>query len=125
MPTWRAAIFEDPKREKDVQNVLEILFRARDIDYRREKITIPYSSKTFVPDFTFESLDLALEVKLCRVAGNEKAIIDEVNADIPAFQTRYKSVIFLVYDLGHIRDVGLFKSGIESNADVYVQVIKK
>jgi len=121
----RPTIFEDPEKERDVQNALETLFRVRGIDYRREKITIPYSSKTFVPDFTFESLDLALEVKLCKSAENEKTIIDDINADIPAFQTKYKNVVFVVYDIGHIRDVSLFKSGIESNPDIYVQVIKR
>lgn len=121
----RPAIYEDPKNEREVQNALETIFRVRGFDFPREKITIPYSSKTYIPDFTFESLALAAEAKLCYSKKKEKEIIDEVNADIPAYQTRYKHVIFIVYDLGFIRDVDLFKSGIKSNPDVYIEVIKK
>jgi hypothetical protein len=121
----RPAIFHDPEREVEVQNALEVILRARALDYRREKVTIEYSSKRFVPDFTFEPLDLAVEVKLCKSAEKEKAIVDEINADIPAYQTRYRHIIFVVYDLGFIRDVSQFRSGIESNPDVYVLVVKK
>lgn len=122
----RPAIFKPPEDErKDVQNALEIIFNARNLGFRREKVHIPYSSKTYVPDFTFDSLDLAVEAKLCKAAGKEKAIIDEINADIPAYKTKYHNLIFVVYDAGgFIRDVDLFKSGIEDNSNVKVIVIK-
>ena len=68
---------------------------------------------------------MAVEAKLYNSKKKEKEIIDEINADIPAYQTRYKHVIFIVYDLGFIRDVDRFKSGIESNQGVYIEVIKK
>jgi len=121
----RASIFSDPEKEVEVQNALEVIFRARGLDFRREKIVIEYSSKRFIPDFTFESADLALEVKLCKSPVKEKALVDEINADILAYQTRYARCIFVVYDLGHIRDVGLFKSSIEKNLHVHLLVIKK
>jgi hypothetical protein len=121
----RPAMFKDPDDEDDVQDAMEIIFNARGIDYRREKVTIEYSSKQFVPDFTIESLNLAVEAKLCKSASKEKAIVDEINADIPAYQTRYARMIFVVYDLGFIRDVDKFKSGIEGNPGVRLLVIKK
>jgi hypothetical protein len=121
----RPAMFKDPDGEDDVQDAMEIIFNARGLDYRREKVTIEYSSKLFVPDFTFEALDLAVEAKLCKSASKEKEIIDEINADIPAYQTRYSRVMFVIYDLGFIRDVDKFKSGIEGNPGVRVLVIKK
>ena len=120
----RPSIFSKPKQEKDIQNTLEVIFRSRGLDYRREKVRIEYSSKSFVPDFTFESLDLAVEVKFCDSEKKEKTLIDEMNADIPAYQTRYRWIIFVVYDLGIIQDVHLFKASIESNPDVYVHVQK-
>ncbi len=120
----RSAMFFPPERERDVHNALEIIFRARGLDYRREKDVIEYSSKTFIPDFTFQSLDLALEVKLCKTDRREKKIIDEINADIPAYQTKYRRALFVVFDLGFIRDVARFKSGIEGNPEVYVLVVK-
>lgn len=120
----RPSIFNKPEQEKEIQNTLEIIFRSRGLDYRREKVKIEYSSKSFVPDFTFESLDLALEVKFCDSEKKEKTIIDEMNADIPAYQTRYRWIIFVVYDLGIIQDEHIFKSSIESNPDVYVHIQK-
>jgi len=121
----RASIFQTPEREKEIQNALEVIFRARGLEFCRETSTIKYSSKTFVPDFTFETLDLALEVKLCKTALKRKSLIDEINADIPAYRSRYRFAVFVVYDLGFIRDVSEFKSGIEGNPDVHVLVVKE
>lgn len=120
----RAVIFDIPSLEVEVQNALEALLRGRSIDYRREQVTIPYSSKMFRPDFTLEAVETAIEVKLCSAQSKEKQIIDEINGDIPAYQTRYRRLIFVLYDLGYIRDEALFKSGIEDNANVYVLVVK-
>jgi hypothetical protein len=120
----RPSIYEEPKQEKDIQDTLEIIFRARGIDFRRGKISIEYSSKRFIPDFTFEPFNLALEVKFCDSVKKEKIIIDEMNADIPAYQTRYRWIIFLVYDLGFIRDEYLFKSSFERNSYVNIHIQK-
>jgi len=120
----RSSIYKKPEKEVEVQNALDTIFRARSLDYKREKDTIEYSSKRFIPDFTFDSSDLSIEVKLCKSAQKEKQIIDEINADIPAYQTRFRRIIFVVFDLGYIRDVEKFKSGIESNKDVYMCIIK-
>ena len=54
----------------------------------------------------------------------EKELIDEINADIKAYKTRYEKLIFLIYDLGFIRDVEKFKQDIENQEDIYVEVIK-
>ena len=120
----RPAMFSPPEKEDEVQNALEVIFRARGLDYRRGKDRIEYSSKAFIPDFTFQALDLALEVKLCNRDRREKEIVDEINADIPAYQTKYRRVLFVVFDLGFIRDEPRFKSSIEANPDVYVLVVK-
>ena len=67
---------------------------------------------------------MPLEVKFCDSDKKEKTIIDEMNADIPAYQKRYRWIIIVVYDLGIIQDVHLFKTSIESNPDVYVHIQK-
>ena len=120
----RPAIFKPPTQEREVQNALEVIFNVRAFEFQREKVSIQYSSKTFVPDFTFDSLDLAVEAKLCKNKSKEKTLIDEINADILAYQTRYRHALFVIYDLGFIRDVQLFRSGIEGNQDVHVLVVK-
>jgi hypothetical protein len=121
----RPSIYDNPKNERELQNIVEVMLRARDYDYRREFIRIPYSSKTYIPDFTLETLHLALEMKLCISQARVKEMIDEINGDIPPYQTRYENVIFAIYDLGFIRDVAEFKGSIEKNLNVYVIVTKK
>lgn len=121
----RPAMFKDPDHEREVQDVIEIIFRVRSLDFRREQESVPYSTKRYIPDFTFDSLGLAVEVKLCKRADREMEIIDEINADIIGYQGRYESMLFVIYDLGFIRDVAAFKSSIEQQVGVRVSIIKK
>jgi hypothetical protein len=121
----RAMIRKKPEDEKEVQDAIENLLIAKDYEYSREKVSIPYSSKYYMPDFTFDALNTALDVKICNSANDEKKIIDEINADIPAYKTKYKYVVFVVYDTGFIRDTLVFVKGIEkNNSNVYVTVVK-
>jgi hypothetical protein len=120
----RASTYKEPKNEKEVQNTLETVFRARALPFEREKVTITYSSKNYIPDFTFASLDLVVETKICNRSGKEKELIDQINADIVAYQTKYTNLLFVVYDLGLIRDEAKFITDIQRNANVRVLVIK-
>ena len=113
-----------PQDEKEVQDKFEDVLTSVDFKYLREQETITYSSKSYKPDFTFPGIDTALEIKLCNRAGREKDIIAEINDDILAYKTKYPNIIFLVYDLGHIRDIDRFKTDIESQDRVIVLIIK-
>lgn len=113
-----------PQDEKEVQDNFEDVLTSVDFKYLRDRETISYSSKSYKPDFTFPGIDTALEIKLCNRVGREKEIIDEINADILAYKTKYPNIIFLVYDLGYIRDIDRFKADIESQDRVIVLVIK-
>ena len=121
----RPAIYDDPKHEREVQNALEIIFRARNLDFRREQEGVAYSTKRYIPDFTFDRIGLAVEAKLCKTKDREKEMIDEINADIIGYAGRYDRCIFVVYDLGFIRDVAKFSADIEENPNVHVLIIKK
>jgi len=121
----RKSIRNKPLNEKEVQEIIQIMLNSKDYIFKREKVRINYSSKEFIPDFTFEDLDAVLEVKLCKTDKKEKDIIDEINADIPAYLSRYRNVTFLVYDLGIIRDSDLFVRDIEkNNPRIKVLIIK-
>lgn len=120
----RSSMFSKPSAEVEVQNAVEVLLQARDIDYQRESVTIEYSSKRFIPDFTLAQLELALEIKSCTSEQREREIVEEINADIPAYQSEYTRCLFVVLDLGSIRDVSRFKSDIEANPNVHVVVVK-
>lgn len=113
-----------PQDEKEVQEKFEDALISVDFKYLREQETITYSSKFYKPDFTFPGIDTALEIKLCNRAGRERDIIAEINDDILAYKSKYPNIIFLVYDVGHIRDIDRFKADIESHDRVIVLVIK-
>lgn len=120
----RKVIRTSPKAESEVQDALESLLVGADIGYSREADSIEYSSKTYKPDFTIKQLDLAIEVKLCARDGREKEIIAEINDDILAYQTKYGNILFIVYDVGHIRDKDRFTASFEAHQDVTVRVVK-
>jgi hypothetical protein len=82
-------------------------------------------SKRYIPDFAFDRIGLAVEVKLCKDRDREKAIIDEINADILGYGVGYDRCLFVIYDLGFIRDVAKFSGDIEANPNVHVLIIKR
>jgi len=120
----RKAVRDKPDRERQVQDAFETLLVGADIAHDRETDSIVYSSKTYTPDFSFRSIDLAVELKLCNRSDREKEIIAEVNDDIIAYKTKYRNLIFFVYDLGYIRDVDRFAQAFEACEGVIVRVIK-
>ena len=124
----RKVIFEKPQLEYHVQNAVEALLIGRGyqkgVHYDREAGKIKYSGKEFIPDFHFQSVQTALEVKLIREDGNPSSIVEQLSADIPAYKSKYSNVIFCVYDLGALRDVNEFQSGFEDTQGIRVCVVK-
>lgn len=124
----RAAIFELPKKEKDIQNAIEQLFigkgLSKGIDYDREVGRVKVSTKETIPDFILPKLDLALEIKFSSSKEKSKAIVDEINADIQAYSKHYSILLFLVYDMGFIRDENEFKNDLDNSSNINVIVVK-
>jgi hypothetical protein len=124
----RRAVFVAPDREVEVQNGIEALIvgrgMAKGTDYDRESGRVKTSGKESVPDFIFPHLKLCLEVKLSKSAEKLRAIVDEINADIRAYGTQYERQLYVVYDLGTIRDEAEFKRDLEAAPGVSVLVIK-
>jgi hypothetical protein len=60
----------------------------------------------------------------CKDNDRAKDVIGEINDDIIAYSTRWKNLIFVVYDLGFIRDVDTFCSAFEAREGVIVRVVK-
>ena len=109
-------------QEKEIQDQFENLLIGADIDFEREGPHIDYSSKAYIPDFSFNSIDLAVEIKLCKT--EEKTFIQQINDDILAYKTKFNNLLFIIYDLGVIRDVDTFKQSFEETENVIVHVIK-
>ena len=111
-----------PEKEKEIQDKFEDLLLANDIEYSREHPHIEYSSKKYIPDFSFTKINLVVEIKLCK--NDEKGLIAQLNDDILAYKTEFRNLLFIIYDLGQIRDIETFKNSFESNSEVIIQIIK-
>ena len=120
----RKVIRTQPESERQVQDAFENLLLGAGIPCGREVDKIEYSSKTYIPDFTLPKIDLAVEVKLCNRSEREKELPEEINDDILAYQTKYQNLLFIIYDLGYIRDVERFCSSFEKHENVTIRVIK-
>ena len=121
----RPTLFTKPEKEEEVQNAIEVLLIGRDlskgIDYDRESGKFEFSGKEYIPDFILPKMNLCIEVKLLR-EGKRSRVIDEINADITAYSTQYERILFVIYDLGVIRDEAEFRRDIE-NAGANIKVI--
>lgn len=124
----RNTIFTLPDKEKEVQNAIETLFVGKGwnkgIDYDREAGKFMFSGKEYIPDFIVPKLNLCIEVKLLK-DGRKSKIIEEINADITAYDKEFKRQLFVVYDLGVIRDEIEFKRDIENAKDDIKVIIVK
>ena len=63
-------------------------------------------------------------MKLLKAADQLKAMIDEINADIRVYGKLYERQLYVVYDLGIIRDEAEFKHDLENAVGVSVLIIK-
>ena len=124
----RRVVFTKPEKEVEVQNAVEQLLIGRGfqkgIDYDREVGRVKVSIKEVVPDFVMLKLDMAVEIKLCKDAAKSRAIVDEINADIGSYSKRYSTILFVVYDLGAIRDDSEFKRDLERADGVSLVIVK-
>ncbi|MFC1870890.1 hypothetical protein ACFLYF_00585 [Chloroflexota bacterium] len=120
----REVIRDRPEKEKQVQDAFDSLLVGADVPYGREVDSIEYSSKTYIPYFSLLELNLAVEIKLCSREGREKELHAEINDDILAYKTKYQNLIFIVYDLGFIREIDRFCGSFEKYENVTVRVIK-
>lgn len=125
----RSALFSPPSGERDVQDAIETLLIGRGLqkgeDYDREVGRVKVSAKEVIPDFVFPKLQLALEVKLIVAGARVRVVIDEINADIRSYSKQYRSLLFIVHDLGFIRDEVEFRQDLEGPPNVSVVVVKQ
>ena len=120
----RKAVRKAPSSEKEVQDALETIFDVASFEFKREKEPILYSGKNYFPDFTFGDISVVVEAKLCNRPGKDKRIVSEINDDIVAYSTEYTNLIFVVYDVGIIRDSEAFTGSLSENPSVIVEIIK-
>ncbi len=126
---FRKMFHESPSIEKTVQDTLENLFIANNknkgIDYDREAGKFMFAGREYIPDFIVPTLKLCIEVKLLKDKSRKSKLIEEINADITAYSKEYERILFVIYDLGYIRDEIEFKRDIEASGNIKVIIIKK
>lgn len=93
-----------PVSEKAVQKEVETILNALGVLFTREQDSAPVGPRAFKPDFVLPGLDLAVEIKLASPTHGESTIQEELTSDIAAYQTRWRHVVFVVYDNGVIAD---------------------
>ncbi|MBB6635298.1 hypothetical protein [Cohnella thailandensis] len=124
----RNVIFDIPTKEKDIQNAIENLFIGRGfnkgIDYDRETGKFNYSGREYIPDFIIPKLRMCIEVKLLKESSKKSKIIEEINADITAYLKNYESILFVVYDIGIIRDEVEISRDIENHDGIKLIIVK-
>ncbi len=124
----RSAVFDTPDREKDIQDAIEQLLIGRGLqkgqDYDREVGRVKLSVKESVPDFVVSHFSLAIEVKLIRDLNRVRRVVDEISADMASYSRGYHHLLFLVYDLGYIRDEIEFRHDLEKAPNVSVTIVK-
>ena len=98
-PSFRRS---QPTCEKEVQDRIEDILNTLGVVFVRDKEVAPTGPRASRPDFTVEAMDLAIEAKLAKEGHGASAIQEEINADITAYKTKWKRLIFVIYDLGMI-----------------------
>lgn len=120
----RPSFDEPPENEKEVQANVETILRSIGVEFHREKERAAVGPTSFIPDFTFPGMDLALEVKLANERHSESQIQHELAEDVAAFRTKWKHLIVVVYDCGVIRDPEGLRRANEQHFGVKVLVVK-
>lgn len=124
----RSVIRNSPQKEVEVQDAIENLFIGRGMqkgsDYDRETGSIKYSGREYIPDLIINSLNMCIEVKLLKETASRAKSIEDINADITAYSIKYSNILFVVYDVGVIRDVEEYRRDISKNLGVKVIVVK-
>lgn len=121
----RPMIRSKPEAEREVQDALEAVLIGVGVGtYVRERGAVPYSTRSYVPDFVLPDLKLAIEAKLCNRADRESQLVSEINDDLRGYGRSFPNLLFVVYDTGHLRSVDRFKHDLEVDTRAQVLVIK-
>lgn len=113
-----------PSQERDVQDAVEVILQSLGVQYSREKEVATVGERAFVPDFSVNDEDLAIEVKYAREGRALSSLQEELAADIAAFLTRWSRLLVVVYDHGVIADPYTFRRSHMTHFGVTVVVVK-
>lgn len=93
------------EKEFEVRDIIDGLLTVAGYDFQKETPENKFSAKRFRPDLTSESLSTVIEVKLIKIKGDVSKSVEGLSADIEPYKSRFKNILFVVYDLGFVNDV--------------------
>jgi hypothetical protein len=98
-----------PSSEIEVQDAVENILNSIGIIFTREKENVSVGPRAFHPDFIVDDLELVIEIKLATPKHGASNIQEEITSDISAYRTKWKHLMFVVYDNGVIVDPHKFR----------------
>ena len=78
--------------------VIEVMLITVGIQAERE-VTFYYRDKAYRSDFVIPNLGIALEIKLAKSSRQIGLIVDQLEADLNAYQANYRYIFVVIYDL--------------------------
>ena len=113
-----------PSKEKDVQDAVEAILAAIGVSFVRDKEVVEVGGKSYKPDFVVKGERMAIEVKLAKDGHRASKIQEEISADIHGYQQKWPRVLFVIYDLGTIKDLEKIRIDNEKTRGVFVEIVK-
>ncbi|HQP97172.1 MAG TPA: hypothetical protein PLY86_01840 [bacterium] len=113
-----------PKSERELNDQIDALIRARREDFRREFPATTFCSAKVVPDHNANTADLIIEAKYIRGGTSPSKATEGIAADITKYP-RESFVLFVIYDPERaISDDGKYKKDIQNRRDCLVTIIR-
>ena len=113
-----------PNKEKDVQDAIEMILTTIGVSFTRDKEAVDVGGKSYKPDFVIESEGMVIEVKLAKDGHGISKIQEQIGSDIHGYQQKWPRVLFVIYDLGTIKDPEKIRISNEKTRGVFVEIVK-
>lgn len=114
-----------PDNEPHLQEICDGILRAHDNELVREFPFMRWSSSLTKPDWSFEDLQLWVELKYIRKKLDIRPITEDIAADITKYGDNNRHVLYVVYDPTHlITDESEFAEPIQKRATMMVHFLR-
>jgi len=111
--------------ESIIRDMIHGLLATAGYEFKKGTPRHKFSVKGFQPDLTSDSLSTAIEVKLIDSKGDVSKSVEGLSADIEPYKSKFKNILFVVYDLGFVSDVDEYCKDFEKIDGVDILIIKK
>lgn len=114
-----------PDREKEVQDAAQALLSEFSQNIQREAPQVSFGIVSRRPDFSQDSTQLFIEMKLVKQKKDVSKVADEISADLRPYLAHSRGILFAIYDTDrNIVDDDKFMEPFETDTNVLVRVIR-